>query len=85
MSILDVWPRSECAYDFFGAAFKSTWQKRKNEKINQKLSINISESMNWFLYDKDLRHERVNQNKAMIRLSKTGTKDIPYQILLHKE
>ena len=41
--------------------------------------------MNWFLYDKDLRHERVNQNKAMIRLSKTGTKDIPYQILLHKE
>ena len=41
--------------------------------------------MDWFLYDKDLRHERVNQNKAMIRLSKTGTKDIPYQILLHKE
>ena len=41
--------------------------------------------MDWFLYDKDLLHERVNQNKTMIRLSKAGTKGIPYQILLHKE
>ena len=57
----------------------------KKKRKNQKLSINFSESMDWFLYDEDLRHERVNQNKTMIRLSKTGTKGIPYQILLHKE
>ena len=69
-------------HDFFRAAIKSTLQKKRQ---NKKLSINISESMDWFLYDKDLLHERVNQNKTMIRLSKAGTKGIPYQILLHKE
>ena len=57
----------------------------KKKRQNKKLSINISESMDWFLYDKDLLHERVNQNKTMIRLSKAGTKGVPYQILLHKE
>ena len=57
----------------------------KKKRKNKKLSINISGSIDWFLYDKDLLHERVNQNKTMIRLSKAGTKGIPYQILLHKE